>query len=60
MILSRIYCSAIWRISCQIENGVILCQITSQAVADSYAAPLIDGDLGKPITTLIWPVVAES
>jgi hypothetical protein len=60
MILSRIYCSAIWRISCQIENDVILCQITSQAVADSYAASLIDGDLGKPITTLIWPVVAES
>lgn len=42
------------------ENDVILCQITSQAVADSYAAPLIDGDFGKPITNSIWPVVAES
>ncbi len=25
-------------------NDVILCQITSQAVADSYAVPLRDGD----------------
>jgi mRNA interferase MazF len=42
------------------ENDVILCQMTSQAAADSYAALLIDGDFGKPITKLIWPVVAES
>jgi mRNA interferase MazF len=29
------------------ENDVILCQITSQAVADSYAVPLIDGDFSR-------------
>ena len=28
-------------------NDVILCQITSQAVADSYAVPLIDGDFNS-------------
>ncbi len=28
-------------------NDVILCQITSQAVADSYAVPLSDGDVSR-------------
>ncbi len=28
-------------------NDVILCQITSQAVADSYAVPLRDGDFSS-------------